>query len=103
MIRPLHDHLIVDRDPAETRAGSILIPDKAQQRPRLATVLAIGPGKKRDDGQRTPLEAVKVGDRVLIDKWAGHEITLDGEVVVIISASDLHAVVPAETREVGHA
>lgn len=103
MIQPLHDHLVVDRVPPEDRIGLIVVPDKAKERPRIATVLAIGPGKKRDDGRRMPMADVQVGDRVLIDKWAGHEIKLQGETVVIISDDDLHAVLPPETSAVGHA
>lgn len=100
--RPLHDHLVVDRDPSEDRIGLIHLPEKAKERSRLATVLAIGPGRKNDQGKRAAIADLKVGDRVLIDKWAGHAITADGEPVTIISYDDVQAIMPPETAQVGH-
>lgn len=102
MWRPLHDHVLVDRDPSEDRIGLILLPEKAKERSRLATVLSVGPGKKTDQGRRVPLPDVAVGDRVLIDKWAGHQITANGQPVTIISYDDVQAIVSPETQFVGH-
>lgn len=102
MWRPLHDHLVVDRDPKEDSLGLILLPEKSKERSRLATVLAVGPGRKLDDGRRVPLPDVSVGDRVLIDKWAGHQLTANGQPVTVISYEDVQAIMPPETAAVGH-
>jgi chaperonin GroES len=73
-IRPLGDHLVVERIQAEERtAGGLLLPDTAQKKPQKGRVVAVGPGKmRRKDGQRIPLQ-VKEGDTVLFTSWAGDE------------------------------
>ena len=77
-IRPLHDHVIVQRlDESPERAGTIVIPDSAKEKPRHGRVLAAGPGKFRKDGTRVPLD-VAAGDTVLFGKHSGQEVKLDG-------------------------
>ncbi len=91
--RPLHDRVLVRRGGEEDRStGGIIIPDTAQEKPIQGEVLAIGPGARDDKGELTPLE-VKVGDQVLFGKWAGNEITIDGEELVIMKESDIFAII----------
>lgn len=96
-IRPLHDHVYVRRHPSPEFDGHIAIPSKARERPRFATVISVGPGSRDSDtGHRVPIE-IQAGDYVLIDKWAGHVIGQDGpDELVMISASDLHALFPRD-------
>lgn len=91
-IRPLHDRIVIKRKNEEERtAGGLFIPETAKERPTQATVVAVGKGRYREDGSVTPL-AVKVGDTVLFGKYAGTEIKLDGEEVLIIREEDVLAV-----------
>lgn len=91
-IRPLQDRVLVQRvEEEEKTAGGIIIPDTAKEKPQEAVVAATGPGKVRDDGNLTPLD-VKVDDRVLFGKYAGTDITLDGEEYVILREEDILAV-----------
>jgi chaperonin GroES len=91
-LRPLHDNVLIRRiDPAEEMRGGIIIPDTAKEKPQEGEVLAIGPGKLQDDGTRRPL-AVSVGNRVIFGKYAGTEVTIDGEELLIMRESDLHGV-----------
>lgn len=79
------------RHPSPDRDGAILIPERARERPRHATVIAVGPGAYDDQGDRIPIPA-QPGDRVLIDKWAGHVLGREGDdELVMISSVDLHA------------
>jgi chaperonin GroES len=92
-IRPLQDRVLVRRVEEEERtAGGIIIPDTAKERPQEGLVVATGKGKVRDDGSVTPLD-VKQGDRVLFGKYAGTEVTLDGEEYVILREDDVLAVI----------
>ena len=91
--RPVHDRVLVRRGGEEDRStGGIIIPDTAQEKPIQGEILAIGPGARDDKGELTPLE-VKVGDQVLFGKWAGNEITIDGEELVIMKESDIFAII----------
>ena len=92
-IRPLHDRLIVKRiDEQEQRsAGGIIIPDTAKEKPQEGKVLAVGAGKKNEDGKRTPLD-VKAGDRILFGKYSGSDIKIDGEEHLILREEDVLAV-----------
>jgi len=77
-IRPLNDRVLVVREEEEQKsAGGIIIPDTAKEKPQRGKIVAVGPGKMNDDGNRTPLE-VKSGDRILFSKYAGTEIKVDG-------------------------
>ena len=87
-ITPLHDRVIVKADAAETKsAGGIIIPDTAKEKPQRGTVIAAGRGKKDE-----PV-TVKVGNAVLYGKYAGTEITIDGQDLLIMRESDILAVV----------
>ena len=87
-ITPLHDRVIVKPAAAETKtAGGIIIPDTAKEKPQRGIVVAAGPGKKDE-----PV-TVKTGDAVLYGKYAGTELTLDGEELLIMRESDILAIV----------
>lgn len=87
-IQPLHDRIIVMPAEAETKtAGGIIIPDTAKEKPQKGTVMAAGPGKKDE-----PV-TVKAGDVVLYGKYAGTEITIDGQDVLIMRESDILAII----------
>jgi chaperonin GroES len=91
--RPLHDHVLVKRlEPTEEQRGGIIIPDTAKEKPQEGEILAVGPGKLQDDGSRRAL-AVAVGNKVLFSKYAGTEITLDGEERLVMRESDLLGIV----------
>ena len=91
--RPLHDRVVVQRMESEEKtAGGIIIPDTAKEKPMHAKVVAVGSGLKGEDGSVTPLD-VKKGDKVLIGKWSGTEITLDNVDYVIVKESDIMGIV----------
>jgi len=91
-IRPLHNRLIVKRvEEDEKTAGGIIIPDSAKEKPQQGNVVAAGPGKRDEAGERIALE-VKEGDRVLFSKYSGTEVNLDGEEHLIISEDDVLAI-----------
>jgi len=91
-IRPLSDRILIRRvDEEETTAGGIIIPDTAKEKPQEAIVVAVGPGKQADDGSTVPME-VSAGDKVLVGKYSGTEITLGGEDHLIIRQDDVLAV-----------
>ena len=88
-IRPLHDRIVIKRKSEEERtAENLYIPESAKERPTQATVVAVGKGRYREDGQLIPL-AVKAGDTVLFGKYAGSEIKIDGEELLIIREEDI--------------
>jgi chaperonin GroES len=91
-VRPLADRILVKReDAAETVRGGIIIPDNAKEKPQEAKVVAVGPGKVDDNGKRTPLE-LKKGDRILIGKYSGTEVKIDGVEHIILREDDVLAV-----------
>jgi chaperonin GroES len=91
--RPLHDHVLVKRiEATEQRQGGIIIPDTAKEKPQEGEVLAVGPGKILEDGTRRPV-AIAVGNKVLFGKYAGTEITIDSEELLVLRESDLLGVV----------
>ena len=91
--RPLHDRVLVRRIlAAEKTAGGIIIPDTAQEKPMQGEVVAVGKGKRLEDGRLEPL-GVKVGDKVIYGKWSGTEVKLDGVEHVILKEEDLFGVV----------
>ena len=95
-IRPLQDRVLVKRIEAEEQVrGGIIIPDTAKEKPQQAEVIAVGPGKYDDDGERLPLD-VKAGDRVLIGKYSGSEIRIDEEDYVILREDEILAVVSSK-------
>ncbi|MCB1018502.1 MAG: co-chaperone GroES [Bryobacterales bacterium] len=93
-LRPLHNRIVVERSETSEQksAGGIIIPDSAKEKPQEATVVAVGPGKLDKDGKRQPLD-VKVGDRILIGKYAGSDIKLDNKEYVILTEDEVLAVV----------
>ena len=92
-IRPLADRILVKRiEQNEMKKGGIIIPDTAKEKPQEAEVVAIGPGKLDDNGKYIPME-VKKGNRVLIGKYSGAEVTLDGEEHLILREDEVLAVI----------
>ena len=90
--RPLHDRVLVRRVEAEAKtAGGIIIPDTAQEKPMQGKVVAVGKGKRLEDGRLLPLD-VKVGDKVIYGKWSGTEVKLDGKDHVILKEEDLFGI-----------
>lgn len=92
-IKPLADRILVKREePSETVRGGIIIPDTAKEKPQEGRVVAVGPGKLDEQGKRVPLE-VKKGDRILMGKYAGTEVKIDGEEHLILREDDVLAVI----------
>ena len=91
-VKPLADRLLVRRvDETETQKGGIIIPDTAKEKPLQGEVVAVGPGRLTDDGKRVAPE-VKKGDRILIGKYSGTEVKIDGNEYVILREDDVLAV-----------
>ncbi|HZR36489.1 MAG TPA: co-chaperone GroES [Nevskia sp.] len=91
-LRPLHDRVIVKRLEEEKKsAGGIIIPDQAAEKPLKAEVVAVGPGKITDDGKRQAPD-IKAGDTVLIGKYSGTEVKVDGADLVVLREDDIMAV-----------
>ncbi|QCE33683.1 co-chaperone GroES [Acetobacteraceae bacterium] len=87
--RPLHDRVVVRRlDSEDKTPGGIIIPETAKEKPMEGVVVAVGPGARDGEGKIIPLD-VKKDDRVLFGKWAGTEISLQGEELVIMKESDI--------------
>ncbi len=92
-LRPLNDRVVVKRIEEEQKtAGGIIIPDTAKEKPIQGEVIAVGNGKVMDDGRRQPLD-VKMGDRVLFGKYAGTDIKVEGEELLIMREDDILAIV----------
>ncbi len=92
-IRPLNDRLLVKRlEEEETTAGGIIIPDSAKEKPAEGEVVAVGPGKSNDQGERVALQ-VKEGDRVLFSKYGGTDVKLDGEDYLIMREDDILGII----------
>jgi len=91
-IRPLHDRVIVKRVEEETTtAGGIVLPGSAAEKPSQGVVLAVGNGKVLDNGDVRALD-VKVGDKVLFGKYAGNEVKVDGEELIVMREEDIMGV-----------
>jgi chaperonin GroES len=92
-IKPLEDRILIKSLEAEqTTASGLVIPDTAKEKPQEGEVLAVGPGRIDDKGNRVPLD-VNIGDRVIFSKYGGTEIKHGGEEYLILSARDVLAVV----------
>lgn len=92
MVKPLEDRVVVKPKAEEERSkGGIVLPDTAKERPQEGEVVAVGPGKLLDNGQRAPMD-VKAGDVVIFAKYGGTEIKLDGEEYIILRQSDILAI-----------
>ena len=91
--RPLHDRVLVRRVEAEeTTAGGIIIPDTAKEKPQEGSVVALGTGKVNEDGKKVEF-TVKKGDKVLISKYGGTEIKVDGESYLIMREDDILGII----------
>jgi chaperonin GroES len=92
-VKPLGDRVLVEPvEEKEVKKGGIIIPDSAKEKPTEGIVVALGTGKTDDSGKKIPFE-VKIGDRVLVTKYGGTEIKLDGKEYKILSSDDILAVV----------
>ena len=88
-VKPLRDRVMVRRiEEAEQKAGGIIIPDSAQEKPLQAEVMAVGSGRVLDSGQKVAL-TLKPGDKVLIGKWSGTEVKVDGEELLILKEDEV--------------
>jgi len=91
-VKPLEDRVILKPMEAETKtSGGIIIPDNAKEKPQKGEVVAVGPGKVSDKGQKVTM-SLKVGDKVLYGKYSGTEVTVDGTDYLIVRESDVLAV-----------
>ena len=91
--RPLHDRILIKRiEEKETVKGGIIIPDSAKEKPQEGEVVAVGNGKKTEDGKVVPLD-VKAGDRILFGKYSGSEIKMDDEEYLILKEEEVLGVV----------
>ncbi|MBI3364519.1 MAG: co-chaperone GroES [Ignavibacteriae bacterium] len=92
-IHPLGDRVVIKPSPADEKTkGGIILPDTAKEKPVVGEIVAIGMGKKSDEGKLIPLE-LKVGDKVLYGKYSGTEVALDGQEYLIMRETDIFAVV----------
>ena len=92
--RPLHDRVLLRRVEQEGKtAGGIIIPDTAKEKPMEAEVIAVGPGAYNEDGDARMALDVKEGDIVLVSKWGGTEITIDGQELLVVKESDIMGIV----------
>jgi chaperonin GroES len=88
-IRPLHDRVVVKRiEEGETMIGGLIIPDSAKEKPQQGEVVAVGKGKKNDEGKVLPMD-VQVGDRILFGKYSGSDIKLDGTEYLIMREDEI--------------
>ncbi len=92
-LKPLGNRVLAKRlEQDETLKGGIIIPDSAKKKQETATVLAVGPGKKLDDGKVIAVP-VHVGDTILMDKYSGQEVTIDDEEYILVKADDIIAII----------
>jgi chaperonin GroES len=91
--RPLHDRILVERVESEEKtAGGIILPDTAKEKPQQGKVIAVGPGKKTEDGKMVPMD-VKAGDTILFGKYSGSEIKVEGIEYLIMREDDVLGIV----------
>jgi chaperonin GroES len=91
-VKPIGDRILVEPvEEKEVKKGGIIIPDTAKEKPQEGIVVALGTGKTNDDGKKIPFE-VKKGDRVLVSKYGGSEIKIDGKEYKILSSDDILAI-----------
>src|ERR1700676_2610873 len=97
-IRPLYDRVVVRRiEQKETMQGGLYIPDSAKEKPQEGEVVAIGKGKRLEDGKLVPLD-VQVGDRILFGKYSGSDIKLDGEEYMIMREDEVLGIMDAQPK-----
>lgn len=92
-VRPLGDKILVKRAAPETKTKSgIFLPETATEKPQEATVVAVGDGRLLENGKRAPFQ-VKAGDKVILGKWGGTELKIDGEELLVLSEDEILAVI----------
>jgi chaperonin GroES len=92
-VKPLRDRVLVKRlEEAEQKVGGIIIPDSAKEKPQQAEVVAVGSGRLLENGERVPL-TVKPKDKVLLGKWSGTDVKIDGEEYLILKEEDILGVI----------
>lgn len=92
-VRPLHDRVLIARiEENEKTAGGIILPDNAKEKPVQGKVIATGPGARDESGKVIPLD-VKVGDRVIFAKWAGTEVKVNNQELLVMKESDIIGIV----------
>src|SRR3954464_1336089 len=98
-IRPLYDRIVVKRieSEAEKTHGGLFIPDSAKEKPQEGEVVAVGKGKRLEDGKVVPLD-VKAGDRILFGKYSGSDITLDGNEYLIMREDEVLGILDGEAK-----
>src|SRR6266487_5029513 len=97
-IRPLYDRIVVKRvEEQETVRGGIIIPDTAKEKPQEGEVVAVGKGKRLEDGKLIPLD-VQVGDHILFGKYSGSDIKLDGEEYLIMREDEVLGILDAQPK-----
>ena len=97
-IRPLYDRLVVKRiEEQEQKVGGLYIPDSAKEKPQEGEVLAVGKGKRLEDGKVIPLD-VQVGDHILFGKYSGSDIKLDGDEVLIMREDEVLGILEAKPQ-----
>ena len=95
-VRPLHDRLIIQRlEEGEQTIGGIIVPDSAKEKPQRGKVFAVGQGKVRDDGSRQQPD-VKDGDTILLGKYSGQEIKIEGEEYLILREDEVLAIIDSK-------
>jgi chaperonin GroES len=100
-LTPLHDRILVRRvEEAETTRGGLIIPDSAKDKPQEGEVVSAGKGKITEDGKVRPLD-VKAGDRILFGKYAGTEVKLDGEELVIMREEEVLGIIETAKKAAG--
>ncbi|MFP4312959.1 MAG: co-chaperone GroES [Alphaproteobacteria bacterium] len=91
--KPLHDRVLVRRaSNDEKTAGGIILPETAQEKPMEGEVISVGSGYINDNGEKRPLD-VKAGDKIVFSKWAGTEVTIDGEELMVMKESDIIGII----------
>ncbi len=91
-IKPLHDHILVERIEEEVKKGGIIIPDTAKEKPQQGKVIEVGDGRRDDKGNRIPLD-VKKGDIILFGKYAGSEVKIEDKEYLIIREDDVLGII----------
>ncbi len=100
-VKPLHDRILIQRvEEKETVKGGIIIPDTAKEKPQEGEVIAVGSGKRTEDGKVIPLD-VKAGDRILFGKYSGTEIKIDDQEYLIIREDEVLGIIEAAKQAAG--
>jgi len=91
-LKPLYDKIVVKREGSDEKVGSLIIPDNAKEKPQRGTVVAVGQGKRCDDGTLVPLD-VKPGDKILFGKFSGSDVKVGEEELAIMTEGEVLAIV----------